>query len=110
MRVTAYGVWGLGPGLGLKKRGLLRIEIRNVSKRFNSFQALSTVNLTVPSGELVALLGPSGSGKTTLLRIIAGLEFADEGTILFNGEEATIAAQRNGRSDLSFSITPCFVT
>lgn len=67
----------------------MSIEIRNVTKRFNGFQALSNVNLTVPSGELVALLGPSGSGKTTLLRIIAGLEFADEGAIHFNGEEAT---------------------
>lgn len=67
----------------------MSIEIRNISKRFNGFQALGNVDLTVPSGELVALLGPSGSGKTTLLRIIAGLEFADEGTILFDGTEAT---------------------
>ncbi len=67
----------------------MSIEIRNISKRFNGFQALGNVDLTVPSGELVALLGPSGSGKTTLLRIIAGLEFADEGSILFDGQEAT---------------------
>jgi sulfate transport system ATP-binding protein len=67
----------------------MSIEIQNINKRFNGFHALRNVNLTVPSGELVALLGPSGSGKTTLLRIIAGLEFAEEGTILFNGEEAT---------------------
>ena len=67
----------------------MSIEIRSVSKRFATFNALSDVNLTVPSGELVALLGPSGSGKTTLLRIIAGLESPDEGTIFFNGEEAT---------------------
>ncbi|TLN00516.1 sulfate ABC transporter ATP-binding protein [bacterium] len=67
----------------------MSIEIQNINKRFDGFHALRNVNLTVPSGELVALLGPSGSGKTTLLRIIAGLEFAEEGTILFNGEEAT---------------------
>ncbi|MRR53810.1 MAG: sulfate ABC transporter ATP-binding protein [Deltaproteobacteria bacterium] len=67
----------------------MSIEIRNISKRFNNFQALGNVDLTVSSGELVALLGPSGSGKTTLLRIIAGLEFADEGAILFDGQEAT---------------------
>jgi len=66
----------------------MSIEIQNINKRFNGFHALRNVNLTVPSGELVALLGPSGSGKTTLLRIIAGLEFADEGTILFDGKEA----------------------
>jgi sulfate transport system ATP-binding protein len=43
----------------------------------------------VPSGKLVALLGPSGSGKTTLLRIIAGLEFADRGSISFDGQDVT---------------------
>jgi sulfate transport system ATP-binding protein len=67
----------------------MSIEIRSVSKRFATFNALNDVCLTVPSGELVALLGPSGSGKTTLLRIIAGLETPDQGSILFNGEEAT---------------------
>ncbi len=67
----------------------MSIEIRSVNKQFATFNALSDVTLTVPSGELVALLGPSGSGKTTLLRIIAGLETPDQGSILFNGEEAT---------------------
>jgi len=67
----------------------MSIEIEGVGKNFGLFSALSDVQLTVPSGELVALLGPSGSGKTTLLRIIAGLEKPDSGRILFNGEEAT---------------------
>jgi sulfate/thiosulfate transport system ATP-binding protein len=68
----------------------MSIEIEGISKNFGAFAALNNVNLTVPSGELVALLGPSGSGKTTLLRIIAGLEAPDKGRILFNGEEATL--------------------
>jgi sulfate transport system ATP-binding protein len=67
----------------------MSIEIENIDKQFGSFTALSDVNLTIPSGELVALLGPSGSGKTTLLRIIAGLEAADSGRILFNGQDTT---------------------
>ncbi len=67
----------------------MSIEIRNISKRFGNFVALDAINLDIPTGELVALLGPSGCGKTTLLRIIAGMETADQGEILFSGSEAT---------------------
>jgi sulfate transport system ATP-binding protein len=80
----------------------MSIEIRDVSKQFGSFAALKNVSLTVPSGELVALLGPSGSGKTTLLRVIAGLEHPDSGTILFNGEEATTLHVRERRVGFVF--------
>ena len=67
----------------------MSIAIREVSKDFGTFKALRDVNLDIESGELVALLGPSGCGKTTLLRIIAGLETADQGHILFSGEDTT---------------------
>ena len=66
----------------------MQIEVRNVTKRFESFTAVRDLSLQVRPGELVALLGPSGSGKTTLLRIIAGLEFANEGQVLFDGADA----------------------
>lgn len=67
----------------------MSIQIKEVSKRFGSFDALKDINLDIKTGELVALLGPSGSGKTSLLRIIAGLEEADHGVVLFGEEDMT---------------------
>ena len=67
----------------------MSIEIRNLSKRFGPTVVCDRLNLDIASGELVALLGPSGSGKTSLLRIIAGLERPDEGSVLFQGADAT---------------------
>jgi sulfate transport system ATP-binding protein len=73
------------------------IEVRNVSKRFGSFQALDDVSIDVDGGALTALLGPSGSGKSTLLRIIAGLEWPDSGEIRLAGEDATpLTTQQRG--------------
>ncbi|GMV83919.1 MAG: sulfate/thiosulfate import ATP-binding protein CysA [Planctomycetota bacterium] len=67
----------------------MSIAVQGIVKRFGNFTALDRVTLEVKTGELVALLGPSGSGKTTLLRIIAGLEFADEGRVLFESVDTT---------------------
>ncbi len=84
------------------------IVVRNLSKRFGSFQAVDGVSFEVPAGQLVALLGPSGSGKSTILRIIAGLEPADSGDVELTGEDATQPARAaRGASGSSSSTTPC---
>jgi sulfate/thiosulfate transport system ATP-binding protein len=72
----------------------MAIEVRDVTKRFGAFTALEDVCLRVGDGALTALLGPSGSGKSTLLRIIAGLESADEGSVLIGEEEITATPAR----------------
>ena len=63
------------------------LEVRGIAKRFGSVTAIRRVDIGVQRGEFVAIMGPSGCGKTTLLRIIAGLERADEGTLLLRGED-----------------------
>ncbi|MEE6260767.1 sulfate/molybdate ABC transporter ATP-binding protein [Plantactinospora sonchi] len=67
----------------------MSIEVTNVTKRFRGFVALDDVSVSIPSGQLTALLGPSGGGKSTLLRIIAGLERADSGRVEIEGLDAT---------------------
>ena len=65
------------------------IRVENITKHFGDFPALHSIDLHIQPGEFIALLGPSGSGKTTLLRIIAGLEFQDEGQVFFNGKDVS---------------------
>ena len=62
------------------------IKVDNISKSFGNTCVLKDISFQVKDGHLLSLLGPSGCGKTTLLRIIAGLEYADEGNI-FVGEK-----------------------
>lgn len=71
------------------------LTVGGVSVRYGSTIALDRVDLTVPDGEIVAVLGPSGSGKTSLLRAIAGLEPISSGTVHWNNLDVTkVAAHR----------------
>lgn len=78
------------------------VSIENVSKHFGSFHALDDVNFTINKGEFFSLLGPSGCGKTTLLRIIAGFEYPDEGSVLFNGKNVLPLAANKRPSNTVF--------
>ena len=64
----------------------MMIEVRNVTKRFGSLEALRGVNLGVDEGEVMVICGPSGAGKSTLLRTINGLESIDGGEIIVDGQ------------------------
>ena len=61
------------------------LQVEHISKAFGERQVLSDVNLTVDSGQAVALLGGNGAGKTTLLRIVTRLLEPDAGHVLFDG-------------------------
>ena len=63
------------------------IEFRNIVKSFDGNVVLKGVNLDIYENEFVTLLGPSGCGKTTLLRILGGFLDADEGEVIFDGQE-----------------------
>ena len=67
----------------------MSIEVTNMTKKYGDFYALDDVSVSLPTGQLTALLGPSGGGKSTLLRIIAGLDTADTGTVAIEGTNAT---------------------
>ena len=80
----------------------MSISLEGVNKHFGQFQALKDISLDIPDGQLTGLLGPSGSGKTTLLRIIAGLESAEHGRILFHGKDVTRLHVRERRVGFVF--------
>ncbi len=62
------------------------VNLNQINKTFDNFQASKDVSFGIEKGKLAALLGPSGSGKTTILRMIAGLDKPDSGDIVINGE------------------------
>ena len=62
------------------------IELKNITKQYEDLVVLDNLNLDIKKNEFLTLLGPSGCGKTTTLKIIAGFEHADEGEVMFEGE------------------------
>ncbi len=65
------------------------LEIRGLTKRFGSFTAVDSIDLSVPEGSFFALLGPSGCGKTTTLRMVAGLDDPTAGAIYISGSDVS---------------------
>ncbi|MEL6673116.1 MAG: ABC transporter ATP-binding protein [Bacteroidota bacterium] len=75
---------------------MLRAE--NIHKSYGQLEVLKGVSLNLEAGEIVALVGSSGAGKSTLLQIMGTLDFADQGTILFEGKDVTAMGERQKSS------------
>ena len=65
------------------------LRLKNVSKKFEELQAVSSVDLNLWERETIVLVGPSGCGKSTLIRLAIGIIVPDEGEIYFKGELVT---------------------
>jgi len=70
------------------------LEVKNIKKSFGKTEVLKGISFSLNKGEVLSIIGSSGSGKTTLLRCLNFLEFAEEGSILINGEEIYDGATR----------------
>ncbi|HYP64327.1 MAG TPA: ABC transporter ATP-binding protein [Acidocella sp.] len=82
------------------------LAVSQLSKRFDHFEALSEVNLSLESGEFVALVGASGCGKSTLLRIIGGLETKTTGTLCIDGRAITAPGRDRAMVFQDYSLYP----
>lgn len=70
------------------------LEIKHLYKSYGKLEILKDINLTIHKGEVVSLVGASGAGKSTLLHLIAGLDTADKGEILFEGMAIQALSQK----------------
>lgn len=70
------------------------IEVRNISKRYDQFDAVNDLSFSVRRGTVFGLLGPNGAGKTTTIRMIMNIIIPDSGTISILGKPSTDAASR----------------
>ena len=68
---------------------MVKVELKGVTKRFGEVVAADDMNLTINDGEFFTFLGPSGCGKTTSMRMIAGLEYPTQGTVLYDDKDVT---------------------
>jgi tungstate transport system ATP-binding protein len=85
----------------------VHLQLSEIKKCYHSVKALNSVSLEMEGGKIIVLLGVNGAGKSTLMRILAGLENADGGKILFNNQNTDAKSLRQV-STLVFQKTPMF--
>jgi spermidine/putrescine transport system ATP-binding protein len=78
------------------------IVLERVTKRFGEVTAVDDISLAIRAGEFFSMLGPSGCGKTTTLRMIAGFETPDQGRVLLQGRDVTVAAPQKRNVNMVF--------
>ena len=87
------------------------IQVHNLKKKFDDFQALNGVEMHVGKGDIYGLVGPNGAGKTTLLNILASLDKPTNGEILLNGKNTVQIKDKElsafRRDNLGFRISIC---
>ena len=71
----------------------LLLQVRGLGKIYGGLEAVSSVDLDLPVGQITGLIGPNGAGKTTLLNIISRVERASAGRVLFLGEDIGLLPQ-----------------
>ncbi|MFN3525893.1 MAG: ATP-binding cassette domain-containing protein, partial [Paracoccus sp. (in: a-proteobacteria)] len=80
------------------------IEIQHLTRRYDGVAVVDDVSLTVPKGQIAALVGTSGSGKTTLLRMINRLVEPSEGRVLIDGQDTRDSAPHLLRRRIGYAI------
>jgi lipopolysaccharide export system ATP-binding protein len=81
----------------------LRLEARNLCKRYGDRTVVRDVSLNVSPGEVVGLLGPNGAGKTTTFYMVVGVEAPDQGTIMWWGKDITaMPMHRRARKGIGY--------
>ncbi|MDA3955082.1 ABC transporter ATP-binding protein [Oceanispirochaeta sp.] len=79
-----------------------QIELNNLTKTYKQTTALKNIDLVVKDKEFIVLFGPAGAGKTTMLKMIAGLEFPDEGLIKINDDIVNVVPPANRNVSMVF--------
>lgn len=65
------------------------LAVENLNKRFGGVVATDNVSLAISAGSIQCIIGPNGAGKSTFFSLLAGIQSADSGRIVFNGIDIT---------------------
>jgi ribose transport system ATP-binding protein len=80
--------------LNERKKKIVSLSVRSISKSFSGVTALADVDLVVQGGEILGLVGANGAGKSTLINILTGQLQPDKGSLMMNGEELVLTSPR----------------